>query len=242
MYKILLLIEKIFGYLQGKGYGSHTVENEVKLALSLLGHRPTVVFDIGANKGNWTKCLLDLYPGTRVYLFEPQTICADELKIKYSKLENVLVFEKAVGAKAEARTLFYDFEGSGLASLTLRKIDYAGFKLSNSMPVETISMDQFILEHSIGQIDLIKIDVEGHELEVFSGMHNLLNGNKRPKVIQFEFGGCNIDSRTFFKDFFELFSKDYLIYRQTPFGLDIISEYREADECFRTTNFFLKLK
>ena len=53
-------------------------------------------------------------------------------------------------------------------------------------------------------IDFVKIDVEGHELEVLEGFGNLI---KITKLIQFEFGGCNIDTRTFFKIFGISFKK-----------------------------------
>ena len=84
--------------------------------------------------------------------------------------------------------------------------------------------------------------MEGHELAVFKGMEKILAGRTPPKVIQFEFGGCNIDTRTYFRDFFLMFNNKYEIHRQTPFGLTAIEQYRETDECFRTTNFFLKLR
>ena len=55
--------------------------------------------------------------------------------------------------------------------------------------------------------------------------------------ILFEFGGCNIDSRTFFQDFFYLLKDKYHIYRVLQDGLFQISEYREIYEIFLTTNF-----
>ena len=53
-------------------------------------------------------------------------------------------------------------------------------------------------------IDYVKIDVEGHELDVLEGFGDLIN---KIKLIQFEFGGCNIDTRTFFKIFGIFFKK-----------------------------------
>ena len=52
-------------------------------------------------------------------------------------------------------------------------------------------------------IDFFKIDVEGHEMDVLKGIGDKISNIK---LIQFEFGGCNIDTRCFFQDFwyFEL--------------------------------------
>ena len=52
--------------------------------------------------------------------------------------------------------------------------------------------------------DFIKMDVEGHEYEVLSGGMKVLES---VKVIQFEFGGCNIDTRTYFQDFWYFFKE-----------------------------------
>jgi hypothetical protein len=57
-------------------------------------------------------------------------------------------------------------------------------------------------------------------------------------VVQFEFGGCNIDTRTYFKDFWSFFSeRGFELHRVSPFGAVKIVGYREADECFTTTNY-----
>jgi hypothetical protein len=57
-------------------------------------------------------------------------------------------------------------------------------------------------------------------------------------IFQFEFGGCNIDSRTYFQDFWYFFKENnFVIHRITPFGLEKIERYRESDEFFSTTNY-----
>jgi hypothetical protein len=58
-------------------------------------------------------------------------------------------------------------------------------------------------------------------------------------MVSFEFGGCNIDSRTFVRDFFHFFSARHMqLARVTAFGgLHPIRRYEEALERFRTTCF-----
>ena len=65
------------------------------------------------------------------------------------------------------------------------------------------------------------------------------------RVASFEFGGCNIDSRTFFQDFFYFFRENGMdrIFRITPSGyLYPIADYKEMDEQFRATNFVVMRK
>jgi len=60
-------------------------------------------------------------------------------------------------------------------------------------------------------------------------------------VIQFEFGGCNIDTRIFFQDFWYFFkNNNFEIYRITPFGAAHKECYREFEECFLTTNYLAR--
>jgi hypothetical protein len=78
--------------------------------------------------------------------------------------------------------------------------------------------------------------VEGHELSVLAGAKEVLN---RIELVQFEFGGGNIDSKTYFQDFWYFFKNlNFDIYRLTPRGPIKVSEYSEFLEVFRPTNYF----
>ena len=81
----------------------------------------------------------------------------------------------------------------------------------------------------------MKIDVEGHELDVLKGFGDLI---VKTKLVQFEFGGTNIDTRTFFQDFWYFFTKkNFRIYRISPKGKILINKYDEKHEYFLTTNY-----
>ena len=57
-------------------------------------------------------------------------------------------------------------------------------------------------------------------------------------MIQFEFGGCNIDTKTYFRDFWYYFKEhNFSIFRITPFGTVYLSKYKELYEKFITTNY-----
>jgi hypothetical protein len=101
--------------------------------------------------------------------------------------------------------------------------------------VEVTTLDLFCESVAISPI-AIKIDVEGHELDVLAGATNVLAG---VKVIQFEFGGTDIDTRTFFQDFFYLLVPlGFRLWRHSPRGLIPVTEYSERLEIFFYTNYF----
>jgi len=103
-------------------------------------------------------------------------------------------------------------------------------------------LDNFCEKNHIDFIDMLKMDVEGHEFRVLQGSKRMLE-NRKINYIQFEFGGSNIDSRTYFKDFYDLLKKDYTIYRVLADGIRPIGQYNEMlHEIFTTINYLAELK
>jgi len=215
---LLIQVEMAARLSQGKGWGSETVKLEVQAALSLLSASDRVkpvVLDVGANVGSWTAALLSLAPEATVFAFEPSQAAFRRLADRFSDSPQVTAIQAAVGRANGDATLWADSAGSGLASLTRRRLDHFGIDFSHSEEVSVITLDSWRLDSGVTPI-LLKMDVEGHELDVLVGAPELL---KSIKVVQFEFGGCNIDTRTFFQDFFYFFDEaGYVIHRLGPRG------------------------
>jgi hypothetical protein len=103
------------------------------------------------------------------------------------------------------------------------------------------TIDRFAEERAIGFIHLLKMDVEGHEYQVLAGASHMLE-SRAIAIIQFEFGNCNIASRTYFQDFYYLLEPNYRIYRILGQGLCPVRGYRESQEVFLTTNYLAVAK
>ena len=98
------------------------------------------------------------------------------------------------------------------------------------------TLDDFCAENEVTEIGYLKIDVEGHELNVLRGAHRMLEEG-RIRFVQFEFGEANIDSRTFVRDFFEVLGPDFDLYRIVSNGLRKIPTYHPGLEVFATINY-----
>jgi len=221
--------------LQGKGYQA-TLKEEVKLILSSVKSGANIAVDIGANVGGYTEELLLVNPNMKVHIFEPSKTNVEILKKKFMNIEVVTINSLAVSEKTGVATLFSDKPGSGLGSLSKRKLEHFEIDFNETESVSTIRFeDYWINTLNYAELDVVKIDVEGYELGVLKGFGKALS---KTKSIQFEFGGTCIDTRVFFQDFwYFLCEKNYSIYRITPFGLEHIDKYRECDETFYYTNF-----
>ena len=234
--KILRLVEKKSCYYLGKGFGSISIEKEVAGALSALSGPPRIVLDIGANVGKYTEEILRRFPDTEVHLFEPIPQNVKILKEKFQSFPKVIINEVAVSDTNGNAILYSDSVGSSLSSLQHRKLDHFQIDMSIETRVETIKIETYHANVLNSQrIDLVKIDIEGLELKALAGFgKSILSCN----LVQFEFGGCNIDTRTYFQDFWYFFNSNrFKVSRISPIGLVGVTHYLEEDENFRTTNY-----
>lgn len=230
---------RLLNYFVGKGYGSGLNKNkEISSALAFIKQRNNLVFvDCGANIGLYTEELLshigERYQG---YLFEPCKLNYHICQNKFSTNRSLTVLNYGLSNIEGASTLYTDYDGSGLASISKRRLDHFGMSFDYSEQISLMKFDNFWESNCKDkEIHLFKIDIEGHELFALRGMVKSIT---KIHVLAFEFGGANIDSRTFFQDLYYFFSSnDFRLYRITPFGNLRIKEYSEQLEFFLTTNY-----
>lgn len=230
------LLETAAGRAQGKGYGSTTIKQENKLIHQLLATAPQLAIDIGGNIGKYTAEIRRRNPSTEIHTFEPSLKNIKILESKFSNDSKIKIVPYAVSDSPGVFTLYSDTPGSGASSLTQRKLDHFNIHFDIEESVNTIRFEDYWTQQlSCRNLDLVKIDIEGHELAALKGFGKAIEATK---VLQFEFGGCNIDTRTFFQDFWYFFKNhDFELFRISPLGLDRIYTYRESDEFFITTNY-----
>jgi FkbM family methyltransferase len=236
LFKVINGFERIAAYAQGKGYGATTMKQEVRLLQGLLRTQPKLAMDIGGNVGNYTAELRKRNPSLEIHMFEPSATNIEKLTARFKNDSLVTLVPLALSDKAGSTTLFSNEPGSGLGSLTQRKLEHFNIAFNTKETINTVRFeDYWRTTLQSRQLDMVKIDIEGHELTALKGFGSALDVTK---VLQFEFGGCNIDTRTYFQDFWYLFKEqNFDIYRITPFGAEKMTRYKESDEYFATTNY-----
>lgn len=129
-------------------------------------------FDVGANLGNRTRCFRHL--GCDVIAVEPQTSCFQQLQRRFGNDGGTRLVHKALGREPGQATLHVspDHVLTSLSSAFIERTRASGrFEKSSWNRTETVEMttlDQLIAEHGVPKF--IKIDVEGFEAEVLSGL------------------------------------------------------------------------
>jgi FkbM family methyltransferase len=146
-----------------------------------------VVLDIGANHGIISlECALFVGLTGKVHAFEPAPRTRATLlrHLRINNIQNVSVFDAAVGqAVGTARLRVYD-QATGLATLAESDPDNIADEV---IEVKTTTLDEHCETHRIGTVDLLKIDIEGHELFALRGARRMLV-SRRVRAILLEVG------------------------------------------------------
>jgi FkbM family methyltransferase len=228
--------------LAGKGSGSGWDSGETLAAARILSRieRPVVV-DCGANLGNWTEGVRAHLGHARGHwlLVEPMTEYAEKLRV----LDNVGVEQVAVGESPAIMTLHVPDRPSGWMSLHPRGDSFARNERFLTRDVTVVPLDDLLEVSGMTHVDFLKLDLEGHELFALKGARKYLEQG-RISALSFEFGSANVNSRTFFRDMWELLGPlGYELYRIVPGGRTVkIVHYDETLEFFRgATNYIARL-
>lgn len=236
-------------YFMGIGAGSDVTSSGESVLVQKLRQRyrerdaRLCVFDVGANKGQFLRLMQTGLPGIPVifHVFEPAKVAFQVLQKNIQNLPHIYLNNIGLGKTSGQAELYYNKPGSGLASLSKRRLEHLDIHFDLVETIQMTTLDEYCAQHAVKQIDLLKLDVEGYEFAVLQGGAETFRAGK-VWALTFEFGGSNIDSRTYFQDFWYLLH-DYgmkSFFRITPSGyLSPIREYCEIHEQFRTTNYLI---
>lgn len=153
-----------------------------EIAIKLIG-KDDICIDVGANFG-WYTSLMALHTGSSgaVHAFEPMPQSFDELKRNHDLMgspANVVLNNAALGDHAGSVQIHL-FEGlaTGHASLAAKKdVGSAAFDC------RMITLDSYLEENGVEQIDFIKVDVEGAELQLLKGATRIFDQTVPPIIL-----------------------------------------------------------
>lgn len=153
-----------------------------KIYQSYFPNNINAVLDVGANKGQTLSFFLKLNPQCRITSFEPNKDLFQKLTEKYKELKNVNIYNLGI-SDAEGEKMFQEnvldytstFEELNQASNYLHyKARILGVNsneiIKKTYVVKTTTLATFINQHIQEPIDVLKIDIEGHEYAALKGL------------------------------------------------------------------------
>lgn len=179
--------------------------NEYNLDEIKIGFEPQVIIDGGANIGLATVYFRNKYPNAKIIAIEPDEGNMAQLKINVAAYDNISVKQAGIWSK-KTKTEISDKYGLGSWGMVLKETDN-----ENGMP--TLSIADIMEEYGLTHIDLLKLDIETAEKQVFS--ENYMTWLPKTKVLVVELHdwmtkGC---SKPFFTAINEAFTS-YSFYQK----------------------------
>jgi FkbM family methyltransferase len=243
LYTPMRMLDAYLNYLMGKGSGTGLdLAQEIQAARSCVHRQRPVIFDLGANIGEWSQGFLAASPAARLYLFEPAP--GSQQAIRARNLRDAVLIPCAVGDRPGKARLHLSSALDRTASLHVRGETSFRHKQYQSVEVDVVTLDYVIQEQGIDFVDFVKMDIEGHELHALEGGRAAFRA-RRIGALSFEFGSGDINSRTFFRDLWDfLVGQGFSLSRITPSGrLLPLDDYYEDCEYFRgVSNYIAELK
>jgi FkbM family methyltransferase len=185
------LIEKILAVpdaLRGILFSEPERNGEYRFLRSYLSDG-MVVFDIGANVGDYAQRVLSSGSNVELHCFEPVSSTFFTLHANLAAFRNTRVRLNNFGLSSESgeREMFVYAENAGSNSLYFH--DYHADKSEQRFRKETAcfsTLDEYVASRHIERISFMKIDVEGHESNVIHGGRKTIESGK-VGCIQFEY-------------------------------------------------------
>ena len=144
--------------------------------------RPTI-FDVGANVGQSIQKFRRQFPRSIIHAFEPSPAAFGTLRQQTAALEDVHVWNYAVGSVSGDRRLLENAQSDMTSFLRLGAQGWG--EVTKETPVAVKTIDQICGEQNIERIDILKSDTQGFELEVFKGAEGAFRAN-RIRLLYFE--------------------------------------------------------
>lgn len=157
------------------------------------------IIDIGTHKGEFLDSMLSINKKFKIYCFEPQSKIFSFLKKKYKNKNNIYLFNAAISNKPGIKPLNINIKSSTSSFSEYNQNSYwkkikdfilTGSNSSSFINIEKVkvfTLDNFFYKNRLNQIDLLKIDTEGHENQVLEGSKKILKKNIKYILIEFHF-------------------------------------------------------
>jgi len=227
--------EVICSRIQGIAYERPAWNGEYRL-VRRVARSLKLVIDIGANVGDWTA---EVLRATRqralVIAIEPDSANAEGLRARFGRQQRVRVIEAAVTSlEGEVTFVAGGKPGSGNGYVETSVDSSPGSSL-----VAARTLQGIVSELGDPEVDLVKCDVEGAELDVLAGCANLFE-RSRISLMQVEYNATWLRAGRSLKDLFGFAGKyGYELLLATPLGFAKLPTYGVGLEDYRLRNIVL---
>lgn len=196
----------------------------------------TTIFDVGANKGDWSLIASELFPQATIHSFEIVPETYNRFVKNCGHRQNIVCHNVGLSNIEGTATVFLSPNNDTVSTCVPSFVDHFREYQPQTCEAKVTTGDAYCADRCIETIDFLKIDVEGYEDKVLKGFEGMLTKNSI-RVIQFEYGYVNIDTHFLLKDFYD-YLRDFKmkVGKIYPSYVDF-REYKHSDENFYGPNY-----
>tara|TARA_A100000164_G_C21856657_1_gene747876 strand:- start:80 stop:793 length:714 start_codon:yes stop_codon:yes gene_type:complete len=137
---------------------------------------PETIIDIGSNKGQFILLIEKIYPNKNIYSFEPIKEMINKQKKFFAYKNNIIFHNVALGSSTTLKEFLITarMDSSSFLKIVSDKNKSKNYDIVENRNIQINTLDDLLVNEKISHPVLIKIDVQGYELEVLRGANNLL--------------------------------------------------------------------
>ena len=194
-----------------------------------------IFIDVGGNVGMWTKELYPFY--NKIYFIEPSSAALTEAKQAISDTDNKVVYLKKIcsATSNEKKSIYSPLDHSGCLSVYGKELYESSYGIQMSEEdIDTMTIDDLTNEIELGSKILIKIDTEGHDLDVLLGAEKFIRKFKPNIALEVHFH-MHFDQNKYDKVFALLKELNYNIVENkfsTYSGTHLVDKKHTADQMY----------
>jgi FkbM family methyltransferase len=199
-------------YLQDilrKYYAGESVEFCIR-NLKNKGFNPNAIIDCGAYMGNWTRMVKKIFPSAKILMIEPQPDKQPLLGQVCSEFPGTVDYVKCLlGPERKEEVAFFEMESG--SSIFEERTNHPRKIVTREMA----TLDDILHRRKIEKCELLKLDVQGYELEILKGAEQIL---KNAEVILLEVSFISFNrSAPLFHEVIEFMKvRGFLVYDVCP--------------------------
>jgi FkbM family methyltransferase len=181
------------------------IVDNLDLIKSLLKRGDTYV-DVGANTGLLSKLLIESLGEDyleKVFLFEPIPKFAEECRKKFKDIHNVSVEQLALSNVEESKKMYVSKINYGYSKIYKEGMD---IHPHYEFTVDSTTFSNWANLKKLEKVDFIKIDAEGHDMQVIEGCFDFINNTNKKPYILFEYGWYIEEENTFIEKMKDAFN------------------------------------
>jgi FkbM family methyltransferase len=192
------------------------IQTNVDLVKSYLNKGDTFV-DVGANTGLFSKMILDDLGYDfldNIILFEPIPNLVSECKNKFETYSNIIVVDKALSNETSEVTILASNQNLGYNKIYKEGM---GIHSHEKHTINCVTFSEWVIENKIEKVNFVKIDAEGHDVNVIRGMFEWLRNTNQKPYILFETNWYKDEEQQLIKDMEIIFD-----YNSIDYGRDVL--------------------